>query len=146
MPPLSRIKITHEEMKYIALFESLTGASLKDCVVDEDGTILITVKPEEIGLVIGRKGSNIRLLRSVTGRDIRVFEYHNNPEAFVKNALKPARVYEVRIVERPDGSRVGIVRVDSRDKRIAIGRNGRRIRRVRLLSKRYFKLDNVIII
>ena len=146
MPSLSRIKITHEEMKYIALFESLTGASLKDCVVDEDGTILITVKPEEIGLVIGRKGSNIRLLRSVTGRDIRVFEYHNNPEAFVKNALKPARVYEVRIVERPDGSRVGIVRVDSRDKRIAIGRNGRRIRRVRLLSKRYFKLDNVIII
>ncbi len=146
MPPLSRIKITHEEMRYIALFESLTGASLKDCVVDEDGTILITVKPEEIGLVIGRKGSNIRLLRSVTGRDIRVFEYHNNPEAFVKNALKPARVYEVRIVERPDGSRVGIVRVDSRDKRIAIGKNGRRIRRVRLLSKRYFKLDNVIII
>jgi len=146
VPPLSRIKITHEEMRYIALFESLTGASLKDCVVDEDGTILITVKPEEIGLVIGRKGSNIRLLRSVTGRDIRVFEYHNNPEAFVKNALKPARVYEVRIVERPDGSRVGIVRVDSRDKRIAIGKNGRRIRRVRLLSKRYFKLDNVIII
>ena len=146
MGALNRIKITHEEMKYIALFESLTGASLRDCVVDEDGTILVTVKPEDVGLVIGRKGSNIRLLRNVTGRDIRVFEYHENPEAFVKNALKPARVYEVRIVERPDGSKVGIVRVDGRDKRIAIGRNGRRIRRVRLLSKRYFQLDNVVIV
>ena len=30
------VKITSEGIRYIALFESLTGATVRDCIVDEE--------------------------------------------------------------------------------------------------------------
>lgn len=61
---LSNIKITDNEMKYMALFENLTGATLMDCVIDEDDeTIIFTVKKGEIGLAIGRKARRLNVSR-----------------------------------------------------------------------------------
>jgi hypothetical protein len=31
----SGIKLTGTEMRYIALFESITGANVKDCIINE---------------------------------------------------------------------------------------------------------------
>jgi transcription antitermination factor NusA-like protein len=38
-----------------------------------------------------------------------------------------------------------VVEVESRDKAIAIGKNGKTIDKTRLLAKRYFHIDHVII-
>jgi N utilization substance protein A len=44
----SGIKLTSREMRYIALFESITGATVKDCVVDNDlNRIIFIVKDRE---------------------------------------------------------------------------------------------------
>ncbi|NIQ04573.1 MAG: hypothetical protein GWO20_02230, partial [Candidatus Korarchaeota archaeon] len=32
----SGIKLTSKEMRYIALFQSITGATVKDCILDDD--------------------------------------------------------------------------------------------------------------
>lgn len=143
---LSKIKITDNEMRYMALFENMTGATILDCVVDErEGLIIFAVKKGEIGLAIGRKGEKIKRFKRLTNKQIEVFEYFNSPIKFIRKALRPAQIREIKIVDRVDGGRAAIVNVEPKDKGIAIGRNGRNIKLIRFLAKRYFNLDNVVI-
>ncbi len=143
----SGIKFTSTEMKYIALFESISGANAKDCIVDEEqGRVIMVVKEGDIGAAIGKGGRNIRLLERMTGKKHEIIEYSQDPVQFIKNALKPANVQEVRITERPDGRTIAVVAVHPRDKGVAIGKNGRNAERLRMLVKRYFQIQNVSIV
>jgi N utilization substance protein A len=140
------IKITSTEMRYIALFENISGASVRDCIVDEEqGRVIFIVKEGEIGAAIGRGGRNIHLLEKMTGKKHEIIEFSEDPVQFIKNALKPAMVKEVRITERPDGKTMAVVNVNPRDKGVAIGKNGKNAERLRLLTKRYFQIQNVSI-
>ena len=142
----SGIKITSQEMRYIALFESITGATVKDCIVDNDlNRIIFIVKEGNIGMAIGRRGKNIRLLEKMTGKKHEIIEHSENPAQFIRNALKPAKVDEIRISERPDGKTIAVVSVKPKDKGVAIGKNGRNAERIRFLAKRYFQIQNVSI-
>jgi len=142
----SGIRFTGREMRYIALFESVTGATVKDCVVDEDlQRVIFVVKEGDVGVAIGRKGKNIHLLERMTGKKHEIIEHSENPAQFIKNALRPAQVKEIRITERPDGRIIAVVAVNPRDKGVAIGKNGRNAERIRFLAKRYFQIQNVSI-
>lgn len=142
----SGIKFTSTEMRYIALFESITGASVKDCIVDEEqGRVIFIVNEGQVGVAIGKGGRNIRTLERMTGKKHEIIEYSEDPAQFIKNALKPAVVKEIRITERPDGKTIAVVSVNPRDKGVAIGKNGRNAERLRFLAKRYFQIQNVSI-
>ena len=142
----SGIKFTSLEMRFIALFQSITGATVKDCIVDSDlNRIIFVVKEGNIGMAIGKRGKNIHLLEKMTGKKHEVIEHSDNPAQFIKNALKPAKVDEVRITERMDGKSIAVISVNPRDKGIAIGKNGRNAERIRFLAKRYFQIQNVSI-
>ena len=140
------IKLTSVEMRFIALFQSITGATVKDCIVDDDlNRIIFVVKEGSIGMAIGKKGKNIHILEKMTGKKHEVIEHSENPAQFIKNALKPAKVDEVRITERMDGKTIAVISVSPRDKGVAIGKNGRNAERIRFLAKRYFQIQNVSI-
>jgi N utilization substance protein A len=142
----SGIKFTSTEMRFIALFESITGASVKDCIVDEEqGRVIFVVNAGQVGVAIGKGGRNIHTLERMTGKKHEIIEYSENPAQFIKNALKPALVREVRITERPDGKSIAVVAVSPKDKGVAIGKNGRNAERLRFLAKRYFQIQNVSI-
>jgi N utilization substance protein A len=142
----SGIKFTSVEMRFIALFQSITGATVKDCIVDADlNRIIFVVKEGSIGMAIGKKGKNIHLLEKMTGKKHEVIEHSDNPAQFIKNALKPAKVDEVRITERMDGKTIAVISVNPKDKGVAIGKNGRNAERIRFLAKRYFQIQNVSI-
>ena len=142
----SGIKITSVEMRYIALFENITGATVKDCIVDEEANqIIYVVKEGNVGIAIGKGGKNIRLLERMTGKKHDIIEHSENPTQFIKNALKPAQVKEIRITERPDGKTMAVVSVNPKDKGVAIGKNGKNAERIRFLAKRYFQIQNVSI-
>jgi len=140
------IKFTSNEMRYIALFESITNASAKDCIVDEEqGRIIFIINEGQIGVAIGRGGRNIHTLERMTGKKHEIIEYSEDPVKFIRNALKPAAVQEVRVTERPDGKRMAVVAVNPKDKGVAIGKNGKNAERLRFLVKRYFQIQNVSI-
>jgi N utilization substance protein A len=142
----SGIKITSKEMRYISLFESITGANVKDCIVNEEQSrVIFVVKEGEIGMAIGRGGRNIHTLERMTGKKHEIIEYSERPAQFIKNALKPAMVKEVRITERPNGKTMAVVTVNPKDKGVAIGKNGKNAERLRFLAKRYFEIENVSI-
>lgn len=142
----SGIKITAEEMRYIALFESISGASVKDCIIDEEqGRAIFIVNQGQVGVAIGKGGRNIHVLEKMTGKKHEIIEYSEDAAQFIKNALKPALVREVRITERTDGKTIAVVTVNPKDKGVAIGKNGRNAERLRFLAKRYFQIQNVSI-
>jgi len=103
------------------------------------------VKQGEIGVAIGKGGRNIHTLERMTSKKHEIIEYSEDPVQFIKNALKPAFVREVRITERPDGKTMAVVTVNPRDKGVAIGKNGRNAERLRFLARRYFQIQNVSI-
>lgn len=142
----SGIKLTSTEMRYIALFESVSNASAKDCIIDEEqGRVIFIISEGQIGVAIGRGGRNIHTLERMTGKKHEIIEYSEDPVKFIKNALKPATVKEVRVTERPDGKKMAVVAVNPKDKGVAIGKNGKNAERLRFLAKRYFQIENVSI-
>jgi len=140
------IRFTSREMQYISLFENMTGAVVRDCIVeDELNRIIFVVKEGDTAMAIGKRGRNVTLLEKMTGKKHEVIEFSDSPAQFIKNALKPARVREIRITERPDGKSIAVISVDPRDKGMAVGRNGRNAERIRFLAKRYFQIHNISI-
>jgi N utilization substance protein A len=139
----SRIKLSGDQMRYIALFENITGATANDCIIDEEGDrVIFIAKAGQMGLAIGKGGKNINALRNMTGRPIEVVEFGDTVEGLVRNCLAPANVKEIRITERPD-RKIVVVEVDPKDKALAIGKNGRTIDKTRMLAKRYYQIDHV---
>jgi len=127
-------------MKCIALFESLTGAVVKDCLLSGNG-IAFVVKEGEMGRAIGRGGESIsRVRRAFAGKSVFVFEDAGDERAFVENLFRPAKIKDLNIQEK-DNARVAVVSVDSADRGSVIGREGERIKMARLLLLRHFNLE-----
>ncbi len=144
---MPRVRLSMEDMALIATFERITGASAVDVVRDDEANRLIfVVRPKQLGRAIGRGGANVRNASEAFGRVIDVVEMADTPEEFVKGALSPARVEEVKIVRGRNGARIAQVTVKEEDRGIAIGRDGRNVARARILAKRHFGLDNVVIV
>ena len=143
---LDNVKITEQEMKYIQLLQNMTGATIVDCIIDENNdTIIFTVKKGEVGLAVGKGGEKIKRFRNMTNKKVEIYEYISEAEKFIKNALKPAKVKDIRLVDRMEGKKIAMVNVEPRDKGIAIGKNGSNIKKIRFLAERYFQLDTVVI-
>lgn len=67
------IKFTTNEIRYIALFESMTGAMVKDCIVDDDsGRITFLVKKGDMGLAIGKREAQLPRFRRPLTRALRL--------------------------------------------------------------------------
>lgn len=140
------IKLSDAQIRFISLFENITGAVARDCIVDDESErIIFIVKPGNIGLAIGKGGINIKRVREFLNKDIDVVEYASTEERFIQNTLSPAKIKSVAIQEKRDGRRIALVSVDNKDRGIAIGKNGRNVARARLLAKRHYNIDDVII-
>lgn len=144
---IHNIRLTSDEMRYIALFESLTGAMANDCIIDNiRDRIIFIVKPRNIGHALENRGSRIKMMKRMVKKDVKVIKYADDPVAFIKNSLAPARVEKVRIITRLDNKKVAFVNVDYYNKGIAIGKNGETAEMIRILARRYFQIDDVKII
>nr|WP_304326883.1 NusA-like transcription termination signal-binding factor [Candidatus Culexarchaeum yellowstonense] len=134
-------------MNYIALFESVTGAVTKDCIIDENNDrIIFIVRQGDMGLAIGKGGINVKRLKNILNKNIEVVEYAEDPETLIKHALAPARVKSVKIMKTPDGQKTAYVTVEPQDKGIAIGKDGKNILKAKLIAKRYFDIEKIVML
>ncbi len=141
------VKLGTEEIRYIGLFESLTGATVMDCILEDDkGRVVYVVKEGEVGLAVGRSGANIQRVRDLIGKSVEVIEYSEDPTSFVKNILRPAQIRSAHISQRKGDKNVVMLDVPKKDRGLAIGKNGRNIERAKYLMKRHHNIDDVMII
>lgn len=140
------IRLTDEELRYAALFEKITGITPRDVVIDPTyNRIIFVVDKNFAPLAVGKGGINIKKLKELIGRDVEVVEIGDTPEELIRNSLYPARVLAIKITKLPNSGRIAIATVHPDDKAIAIGKQGRNINRAKLLAKRYFDIDKVVI-
>jgi transcription termination/antitermination protein NusA len=82
---------------------------------------------EPVGACVGMKGTRVQsIIRELRGEKIDIVEWSEDPVAFVTNALSPAKVQRVSIVD--DRERVMEVVVEDKQLSLAIGKKGQNVR------------------
>jgi len=141
------IKLTSDELRLMSLFQSVTSATARDCILDEKmDRVIFVVNKGQMGLAIGKGGSTIKQLQNVVAKKIELVEFSDDAAEFIRNMLNAEMVSDVRILDRSDGSKQAVVTVDPRKKGAVVGREGRNAEKARLLAKRYFQITNVQIV
>ena len=133
------VELSNDDIKCIAEFETLTGATVKDCLIMPDAVSFI-VKQGDLGKAIGKKGSNITRVRQAFARQVLVFEDSEDIGQFIRNLFGQIPVTNINIHEKME-SKTAFVSVDERDRGSAIGRDGNRIKTGRQLLMRRFNCD-----
>ncbi len=142
-----KIKLTSDELRLMSLFQNITGAVARDCVVDEKmDRVIFVVNKGQMGLAIGKGGATIRQLQGIVTKKVELVEYSDNEDEFLKNILNSNMINEIKINKRIDGTKQAIVVVDSKKKGVVVGKEGRNAEKARLLAKRYFHISNVLIL
>jgi len=142
-----KIKLTPDELRLISLFQSITTASARDCIVDDKmERVIFVVNKGHMGLAIGKGGATIKQLQNVVAKKVELVEHSDDASEFIRNILNSEMVKDVKINERSDGSKQAVVFVDPKRKGVVVGREGRNAEKARLLAKRYFQISNVLIV
>jgi N utilization substance protein A len=140
------IKFNANEIRYIALFESMTGAMVKDCIIDDElSKVTFVVKNGDMGLAIGKGGSTVTKVKRAVDKGVEIIEYNEDPAQFIRNILSPAELKSIKVIQKEGQDKIAIVNADSSNKRIAIGKNGVNIERAKLLAKRQHDISNIIL-
>jgi transcription termination/antitermination protein NusA len=82
---------------------------------------------DPVGACVGMKGTRVQsIIRELRGEKIDIVEFSDDPILFVTNALSPAKVQRVSIVD--DHERVMEVIVEDKQLSLAIGKKGQNVR------------------
>src|SRR5436309_1366275 len=127
------------------MYRPLYGDDVANSIELGDGTVMIRGAVREagdrakvavfsrerdvdpVGACVGMKGTRVQsIIRELRGEKIDIVEYSDDPIAFVTNALSPAKVQRVSIVD--DGDRVMEVVVEDKQLSLAIGKKGQNVR------------------
>ncbi|MDI9610917.1 MAG: NusA-like transcription termination signal-binding factor [Archaeoglobaceae archaeon] len=136
------MKLSSEGIRYLTLFENLTGASVKDCVVYDDKVIFI-VKKGDMGLAIGKGGINVDRARELIGKRIEIIEHSEDPAEFISNIFKPIKV-SVKVLEKGN-SKTAQITVSPDLKGIVIGKGGKNINKAKELAKRHHNIEDIVV-
>jgi len=141
---LPEIRLSSEQLSLISIFHSVTGATARDCVIDEKlNRLIFVVAKGQMGLAIGKEGVTVKKIERSMRRPVEVVEWADAVEELVKNALGAKYVQRVEVADRPDGTKGVVVYVDPRKKGAVLGLGGKNAEKFRMLAKRYFGISNV---
>ncbi len=148
------IKIDRQCMELISLFNNISGAIIKDCIIYDSpesyGEIIIfLVKKDDVGKAIGKDGEHVKDLTTKLQKKIDVIPFSEKLELFIKYILNTTKnsikVNSIEVKEGKNFKKTVIISVRPQDRGKAIGKEGSMIRKVKKLVTRHFEIDNVII-
>jgi len=148
------IKIDRESMELISLFNNISGAIIKECLVFKSPenlseVIIFLVKKQDVGKAIGKAGEHVKDLMAKLQKKIDVIPFSADLDEFIqfilnttKNSIK---VQNIEVKENKIGKRTVIISVRPQDRGKAIGKDGSMIKKIKELVIRHFDVNNVII-
>ena len=149
-----KIKLDRKSMELISLFNNISGAIIKDCIIFESPEnnseiIIFLVKKEDVGKAIGKAGEHVKDLMNKLQKKIDVIPWSENLEQFIQFILNTTKnsiqVQNIEVKESRNEKKTVIISVRPQDRGKAIGKEGSMIRKIKELVLRHFNVDNVII-
>src|SRR3989338_4295860 len=127
-------------MEIMTMFESMTGAKLKDCIAD--GKLIFIIEEGQMGRAIGRNGSNIKRVENAFKKKIKLVEFSGNPLQFIRNMIHP-------IIASDITEENGTITIHGRDtsaRAALIGRERQNINQVSDIARRYFDIKEIKVV
>lgn len=120
------------------MFESMTHASVKDCI-NEEGRLIFIVNKGEIAKAIGKGGVNIKKIERMINKRVKIVEFSEDMLEFVRNVIAPLKVADIADNE----GTVVITSPDSQTRGLLIGRGAVNLRNFENIVKRYYDIKEI---
>ena len=135
------VKFDTETIRLITFFENFTGVSVKDCLVG-DNCIYFIVEEGKVGIAIGRNGNSVKNVERMVGKSIKLFEFSNDLNVFVKKLIP--QVNEIKVRDE-NGKVIVDIKVEKKNRALVIGRDGRNLKVFKKLLQRTHNVNELII-
>lgn len=130
-----------ETIRLITLFENVTGAPVKDCLIEEN-IVYFVIDEGKVGIAIGKNGNSVKHAENIIGKTIKLFEYAPTLEKFVKNMIPQAN--EIKVEEK-EGKKIVQIRVEKKDRALVIGRDSKNLKLFKEMLHRNYNIDELIV-
>lgn len=134
-------KFDTEIIRLITLFENLTDAPVKDCVINND-TIYFIVEEGKVGMAIGKNGSKVKNAENLIKKNIKIIEFSNDPIVFVKKMIPQVADIKIR---NENKKAVVELKVEKKYRALVIGRDGKNLKLYKEILRRNHDIDDLII-
>ena len=136
-------------MKLITLFESMTGAKVKDCISNADmrgsrrdslaNSLIFIMEENEMGKAIGRNGVNIKRIENKLRKKIKLVEFSSDVLQFVRNMVYPIEISGIK----QENNNLVISAKDTQTRAMLIGRERQNINHLIGIVRRYFDINEI---
>jgi len=130
-----KIVLDQNSIEVINLFQNLTGATVVDSI-SENGELYFVIAEGQYGLAVGKGGIKIKNAEKVFKKTIKVLEYSESLEKFVKNAIP--EVQEMTM----NGKHI-LVKVKQSSRAKVIGKGGKNIKILNKFLQRLFDIEEL---
>jgi NusA-like KH domain protein len=130
------VELTGDDLSMFANFERITRVMPSDYLSSET-SIVFLVSQESLGKAIGKHAVNIEKLKQVFRKRVIVVADSNDPEVFVRSFFGNVAIVDIEIRDVM-GEKAIMLTIDEKDRGIAIGRDGERIKAAKTLLKKKF--------
>ncbi len=135
------IKLDTQLIKFIALFERITRAHVKDCFFQKEKLVFI-VGQGDLGKSLGKNKANLLKLEKLYNRKLKIVEFSPNMLQFIVNILYPLKVVDMK---EEDGV-VTITGPDAHTKGLMIGAMAQNLRNLEGIVNKFFKVKEIRVI
>lgn len=130
------VELDSEDLSYFSTFEKLTGVLPAD-YLNTESMLLFLVDPADLGKAIGKRGMNMEKLRTAFRKKAIIIADSNDLETFVRQLFSNIGIVSVEIMNVM-GENAVVLMIEEKDRGIAIGKGGERIKAAKLLLSKKF--------
>ena len=124
-----KVTLDQNTIQAISMFQNMTGCTVVDSIINDE--LYFVVAQGQYGLAIGKNGSKIKHVEKIFNKQIKIFEYAEDVEKFIRNIVP-----DVQDIKRT-GDEI-VIRVKQSDRSKVIGKDGKNIKIINRFLERLY--------
>lgn len=122
-------------------FEKITRVRLRDCI-EEGDTLYFIVEGGMIGQAIGYNSENLRRLKDILKRKIKIVEFSADVVNFLRSLTYPLKLRDISV----EGDVIRVSVPDRTTKALLIGKNRQNLGAYTRIVQRFFKIQRIEVV